>query len=354
MSMPTRDAASPDPVMEDPAAARKNDEVDVRFQAVAAACRTLLGKTPTKAEWPGGLSRSSVRLWFEDGSVIITRRRHEGRARLEAAVLTALGGEGVPVPRVLAFDGTWLIQEDLGGTRLTQALATTEPINGERLLDGALRGLDAARLAGRETGIEARLPVIGARTDWILRRVEMPGRVGEMVGAVAPDLDRDRTLDCLRPRDRRLVKWDARPGNAIVRGDGTVAWIDWEHCGRREPLDDLVWLLCDEYVPDWPDVEDRLLRDHTASLGGQRDDRAAQTYLAVMGCLHLCQRLSLILRRKKEGPWWSPEECLANDRAGVFPGAVLRLCRRGRRWAVRSDLTPALAPWFASVEKRLR
>jgi len=25
--------------------------------------------------------------------------------------------------------------------------------------------------------------------------------------------------------------------------DGGVAWIDWEHCGARDALDDLAWLL---------------------------------------------------------------------------------------------------------------
>ena len=84
--------------------------------------------------------------------------------------------------------------------------------------------------------------------------------------------------------------------------DTSVRWIDWEHCGCRDPLDDLVSLLCDEYTPDWPDVEGRLLAHFLpAFVGGSSTDDASD-YLATFGALHSCVRLALILEEKADGP----------------------------------------------------
>ncbi len=45
------------------------------------------------------------------------------------------------MPRVLAFGGTWLVQEDLDGWRLSQALADATEADGEAWLDAALPSL---------------------------------------------------------------------------------------------------------------------------------------------------------------------------------------------------------------------
>ena len=89
------------------------------------ACADLLGLEPSRIEYPGGRSRTSVRAIAGDKSFIVTRRRHAARAALEAGVLGELHAAGAPVPKVLAFDGAWLIQEDLGQRRLTSVLDGT-------------------------------------------------------------------------------------------------------------------------------------------------------------------------------------------------------------------------------------
>ena len=132
-----------------------------------------------------------------------------------------------------------------------------------------------------------------------------------------------------------------------------MAWFDWEHCGCRHPLDDVVWLLCDEYTPDLPKVEERLIgRILPWFLNGSAQD-VAYDYLMTFGALHGAMRLSLILTEKADGPWWDPARCLDLDSVGVTSEMALRLCRRSARWAARGSLTPELGNWFEEVAERL-
>ena len=152
----------------------------------------------------------------------------------------------------------------------------------------------------------------------------------------------------------RFVKWDARPGNAIIRADGRMAWIDWEDCGARNRLDDMAWLLGDEFVPDLPiEVEERLLAAHVPHFADDMPLADAVEYLSAYGTLHMCVRLGMILNERGGGPWWDQELCLATDQVGVTLEHARRLCRRAARWSARSAIVRALSPWFDEVEKRL-
>ena len=199
-----------------------------------------------RVEQPGGRLRRSVRLFLEDRSVIVTKRRAPARARLEAEVLQALSDQGAPVPRLLCFDGVWLIQEDLGSSRLSQALAAMHEADAEGLLENAIAGLAAAQQAGRERGLDREVVAIGKNAEWIATLATIHRRIGEQLQLSVPALPTDRLVAQLRPQRPAFIKWDARPANAAIRADGAVAWFDWEHCGCRHPLDDVVWLLCDE------------------------------------------------------------------------------------------------------------
>ncbi|NQW53559.1 MAG: phosphotransferase [Rhodospirillales bacterium] len=297
--------------------------------------------------------RRSVRLFLEDRSVIVTKRRAPARARLEAEVLQALSDQGAPVPGLLGFDGVWLIQEDLGSSRLSQALAAMHEAEAEGLLENAIAGLAAAQQAGRERGLDRQVVAIGKNADWIATLATIHRRIGEQLQLSAPALPTDRLVAQLRPQRPAFIKWDARPANAAIRADGAVAWFDWEHCGCRHPLDDVVWLLCDEYTPDLPKVEERLIgRILPWFLNGSAQD-VAYDYLMTFGALHGAMRLSLILTEKADGPWWDPARCLDLDSVGVTSEMALRLCRRSARWAARGSLTPELGNWFEEVAERL-
>ena len=237
--------------------------------------------------------------------------------------------------------------------RLSQVLFTASSAEGKTWLTAALASLAQIHRTGREAGLAQRVPPIGAKTQWLLKLVDTPRRLGEHLGLPAPSLPETELLDRLRFRGSQFIKWDARPGNAIALDDGRVAWFDWEHCGCRNGPEDVAWLLGDEYVPDWPDVEDQLLKRNLPLYAGETDPDEARTYLAIFGTLHMCVRLALILSTKKKGPWWEWDYCLAHDKVAVTKESARRTCVRAARWARTAALVEGLAFWLEDVSRRV-
>ena len=111
-----------------------NDFVD---EAIAS-CERLLGHRPDQAHIHRPDSKS-VRLFLNDTTVIATRRKTPQRAELEVNVLKELRENGAPVPEILAYDGIWLMQEDVGRDRLSRKIYKTWESECERWLELALR-----------------------------------------------------------------------------------------------------------------------------------------------------------------------------------------------------------------------
>jgi len=319
----------------------------------AEAVTDLLGAEVLDAEQPGGRRRESVRVRLADGAVIATRRPKTNRGRLEVGVLQALGSRTRHVPRIFAFEGGWLIQEDLGERRLSEALAHANAKGTEAWLDAALLSLHDIHEAGRAAGLEAKVAVIGQKTGWLEELITMPGRLGAHLDMPPPAFAEESLLALLRVSAPRFIKWDARPGNAVAREDGTVAWFDWEHCGARAWLDDAAWLLCDEYADGTKAAEGRLLARHLDAFADGRGADEAAAYLAAFGTFHMCVRLGLILKYKERGEWWDAAYCLERDKIGVTRAQALLTARRAARWAGRAAPVRSLAPWFVSVAARI-
>ncbi len=124
--------------------------------AAAGAARVvelLLGGRVPAVENPGNRSEGSLRVRLDDRSVIATRRGDSQRAAMEAMVLQALASRQAPVPRMLAFDGSWMIQQDVGERRLSEALFHASGGDGERWLEAAVKSLAAIHEAGRSAGL---------------------------------------------------------------------------------------------------------------------------------------------------------------------------------------------------------
>lgn len=317
-------------------------------------CQGLLGTRIERTEFPGGKSRDACRLILEDGRIAFGTRRESPRlAALEARVLKKLGAEGAPVPRVLAFNGLILIQEDLGARRLSQAIDDASDAEAKELLAAALSSLAQLHRAAEAAGLDENLPSIGRDEPWLRGLLNQPVVISKDLKLPVPDIDQDALLECIRVKKPRLIKWDARCGNAIVKDDGTIAWFDWEHCGRRNRLDDLVWLLGDEFTPDLPHAEEALLQSHLAAFADDFTLDEARAYIGAFGSLHTCVRLELILENKGDGDWWDWAYCLERDKVGVTLKGAERLCARGARWAAWNPLTEPLVPWFAKVMQHL-
>jgi aminoglycoside phosphotransferase (APT) family kinase protein len=192
----------------------------------------------------GGASRETWR--FEaDGRALILQRQRSGDERdmlVEAGVLRAAGGAGVPVPELVDArrrdDGT--------------AFMVLEAVEGETIARKILRDDEYAtartRLVGDLAGALARLHRVALdalpelpHTD----QVEYYTGVLDQLGRPHPVLELVRNwLVDRRPGSRRagLVHGDFRLGNMIVGTDGLRAVIDWELAHLGDPMEDLGWL----------------------------------------------------------------------------------------------------------------
>lgn len=318
------------------------------------ACRRLLGVEPIGLDYPGGRSRKSVRVQLPGRNVIVSRRRHLARADLEMNVLKALRAENAPVPEVLASEDRWLIQEDLGGRRLSEVLARSSPEDTHLWIERAIDSISMLHRAGRAAGLHRLVASLGTTNEWLHGFAEAPQRLGEWLQVPPPALNVEGIANLLRPRQLTLIKWDARPGNAVAQEEhDAVAWFDWEHCGCRHPLDDIVWLLGDDHMPGGQHEDLAFIERQTRRFAFGQTPEEATSYFGCFGSLHICMRLGLILWNKGDGDWWDEAYCLDFDKVAVTQQAALRLCGRGARWSELSAETEPLAVWFREISERI-
>ena len=316
----------------------------------------LLNSKIKDVEFPGGPTRKSYRLHLIDGrSVIATERRERSLLAIECTVLRKVGESSSFVPKLLATDGHYLlVQEDLQGVRLPEALHDSNEQQVEILLDKALKSLSTIQKIGSEKGLDEQFQPIGNTQEWITGLIDRPAIVGKYFQIHPSQPDVDKLFNLFTVSKQRFVKWDARPGNAIVQAQGNIAWFDWEHCGTRNRLDDLAWLLCDEFVIDSPEMEKRLIDNNLESFSDHFSLDHAREYLYSFGVLHSSVRLGLLLHYKHKGPWWDLDKCLEGDKAGVTLELTERICYRASRWAKQSEYTEVLSPWFIEMAEYLK
>ena len=286
--------------------------------------------------------------------MIATRRMNAARANLEFHVLQKLKCQGANVPAVLAFNGRLLFQEDLGRKRMSLVLKKVNHLQGEKLLDQGLSSLAAIHAHGEESRLDRVVATLGEGEDWLRFLIDRPRLLGEFLQLPAPELPIDSLVKLLRVTELKFIKWDARPPNAIVLGGGQIGWVDWENCGRRNRLDDLAWYLGDQSVPDWPEIEERLLRRHLPAFVDNMTLDNANDYLAAFGALHMCIRLSQVLNReKKRGLQAWSKESAGDEIALKAQESALKLSLRASRWSERSSLLGPLSIWFKTVADKL-
>ena len=287
------------------------------------------------------------------GPVIVSFRPKHNRAETERAVLKELAPKGALIPRLLASDGKkMLIQEEITGERLSEAMHGQDESRVEQLLDAALTSLADTHRMGSESGFDTSLATLGDSFEWLVGLLDRPAVIGNFLKVPAPQPNLKELESLLAVRKPRFIKWDSRPGNAMVREDDKVYWFDWEHCGARNRLDDMAWLLADEYVPDYPAAEERLIKKHVANFADDLSVDEARQYLSAYGVFHSSVRLGLICKYKTQGDWWGQDYCLKHDKVGITWESMLRVCDRGARWAKQNPYTEALSPWFVAIADR--
>lgn len=332
----------------------KTSSAAYRKAALTRATEALLKSQVTGIEYPGGKSRESYRILLKNGEpVIATRRATLELARREINILRALNLHNAPVPKLLATNNAQiLIQQEITGPRLSEALKHADASRYGELIASALDSLSVIHHAGTEESLESQVDVLGQTDAWIKGLLERPGVIGQHLNTPAPTLDMQALLTLLRIRQPQFIKWDSRPGNAVVSQTGRVMWFDWEHAGKRNRLDDMAWVLGDEFLPDYPDAENALIDQFIPKFAGSFSHAEAHQYLMAYGSFHMTVRIGLILKYMT-GKWWDLDQCIKEDKVGVTLACSLRLCRRAARWSAVYELTRDLSPWFSKLESQL-
>ncbi len=332
---------------------------EARHRDVVALSEHVFGRTPERVAFPGGKSRSAFVADMGDALYVFARRKTTGDARLESTVLRCLGKTG-HTPRLKARFDEWVVQEFLPGQRLPVVLdeMTSMEERGE-LVSKALESLLHVQKTAMAVGLQDRLPEIGVADDWVWNRTGAAKRMSKQMGIAAPKLNREWLTNKLTPKRTEFIKWDARPGNAMVDGamvDGAmvdrekVVWFDWEACGRGCGLDDLAVVLCDEWTCLDAATEKKLEERFLPLFNRTKSPEEAREYFRLFGVTHTVIRLRMALKlRLRDGKWWSRSKCLAGDKIGVTPTETARLVERGKRLA---EDVPQLRPyvnWFNEV-----
>ena len=332
----------------------RRETAQYRKLALIRAATTLLNKKVDKVEYPGGRNRESYRLIFDDASTVIaTRRDSVDKARRESTILGALSKHTNAVPKLIASNHSQiLIQEEKLGERLSRKIAEADNTSYLALMDASLLSLNEIHLAAKKENLADVVNPIGYQEAWLRELFRRPRAIGKYLKVSTPSLDYEALADQLKVTDNAFVKWDARPGNALVTDSGKVVWFDWEHAGKRNRLDDVAWIMADEYVPDTPVEEEALLVKYLPVFAPDMTPEVSRDYLMTYGCFHMLVRLGLILKYKDDD-WWDMDMCIDNDKIGVTKECANWVCTRGARWAQQSTLAAPLSSWFDDIRRKI-
>lgn len=300
-------------------------EVEAVSKAVAAVTVwPVLGVTRIE-----GRSDASKRVHFKDGSLIATRRHHQGELKREAKTLHKLWKAGAPVPRFIAVSDDYLIEEDVGGHSLTAALATADGRQRLLLMEAAFAGLYKIKALARGSKFRKTPLLFASDPDWLERFAHSPSFLSEFLGISAPPIDYTAIVRSLKLPAVNFVKWGASPCNALNCKDVSVHWFDWGTAGLGAGYEDIGFLISDE---NWP-------LEPTASLALYRRFQAdwtphCEARLCVFAALQTCHRLLSVSQENQEE---------------ITMQAIRRLVAHGLAFAGRSRLMREAGPWFEAL-----
>ena len=327
---------------------RQTDLWDAHVSRIAALAEGRFGQPVTEVSAPGGARRASLRVHFDDWSVIATWRPKGPPAPLECHVLSELARVADVAPACLAVVEDVLFQSDLGPARVNREIAMRTGGDRTRLAEETVQSIFRLHGAAHETTLPGILPKIGTSAEWAASLINVVD-VLDRFGAGVPDaFDRPAAMTALRARPERFVKWDCRAGNAILGADGRVRWIDFEGCGVRHGAEDFAWLLADEVWPVAPDEMLAMIRDGLSGVNAA-ERQAYLDYMALYTTLHAAERIALILREVTLSGWADKCDLLAADHVGCHPDFARRVAEAGAFFADQTALTRPLAQPLAEA-----
>lgn len=328
--------------------ARKSSDVfsEERTEQVRDLSTKVFGRTPKRVAFPGGTSRAAFIADMGDAPFVFAKRESREDAQLEGIVLRTLGPSGY-VPKMKAVVDQWVVQEFVAGERLPVALDSMDDMAArQQMLADGLESLIHIHEAAHAANLHHRVPKTATAENWLWDRTGGAKRISKSLGLKIPELDREHLVDVLSVKRDEFIKWDARPGNAMVTPD-RVLWFDWEDCGRSKALDDLAFVLCDEWTNIDVASEDALRDTYFPFFNRSLSVQQGEHYLRVFGVVHMILRIRMAQKlHGRDDKWWDREYCLKGDKVGVTAEEVTRLIGRIRRWSDGVEEFKSLAPWL--------
>ncbi|NKB51489.1 MAG: phosphotransferase [Rhizobiaceae bacterium] len=332
-------------------AARKVSDIfdQDRSSQVEALSKKVFGRVPERVAFPGGTSRSAFIADMGRAPFVFAKREDKEDAQLEGIVLRTLGPSGY-VPKLKAVVENWVVQEFIAGERLPVVMDNTPNMaDREKLVADSLESLVHIHEQAHASNLHHRVPRIGTAENWLWNRTGAAKRISKTINIPAPELDREKLVELMDVKRDEFIKWDARPGNAMVTDD-RVLWFDWEDCGRSKALDDLAFVLCDEWMNLDAEAEERLLETYFPFFNRSLSPQAGQLYLRLFGVTHMILRIRMAQKlHARKDEWWDRDYCLQGDKVGVTAEEMGRQVRRIRRWADGIEQFGTLLPWLDDV-----
>jgi len=309
----------------------------------------VFGRPPTRVAFPGGTSRSAFIVDMGQAPYVFAKRENKDDAQLEGIVLRTLGPSGY-VPKLKAVVENWVVQEFVAGERLPMVLHETSSMaEREELVGDSLQSLVQIHELAHSVNLHHRVPRVGTAENWLWNRTGAAMRISRSIGISPPELDREELVELMDVKRDEFVKWDARPGNAMVAEDG-ILWFDWEDCGRSKALDDLGFVLCDEWMDIDTDAEERLLKTYFPFFNRSLSQQQGELYLRLFGVTHMILRIRMAQKlHRRENDWWDRDYCLQGDKVGVTASEMSRLVKRIHRWSDGVEQFSSLTPWLDNL-----
>ena len=328
-----------------------HNEREVLLKLCASLFATTHVKLQTMRCGPAGPYRGTFRIHLNDRIIYASHRKRQETSELETMVLSSLSLARSLVPTFIASQDGWLFSESVAEINLAQQLVLSSVTEAAGILRAACESLKEVQDCGEALGL--RVPRYQSGEAWAMQTWGNVERLASTIG-LQPGSDsaeiKASVMTFLTREGRSFIKCDARPANAAQRSDGKVIWFDWEDCRQGWPIEDFVWLLCDESVPPGVDTP-KLLHSFLPDSETQKwCPDPLEDYLPVLASCYVCHRMNLLLEGDPnlKMAW---DDCINFDWPGSLK-AWQRLADHGARWAGLSGLTMHLVPWFQKLRER--
>ncbi len=327
--------------------------INISPEVIASRVESFFGEQVINISAPGGKSRGSYRVNFQNKSIIVTSRDTLEQTSYEALILGELQKYTKASPAFLGQDNELMFQSDVGAKRLGQHMYQLDTAAQECMAQNAVTALFDIHKAARQTNLAGKLHQMGGTSDWVHAFVAAMDKLADVLDIDRLQCDQNALCNFVGTPKKQFVKWDCRAGNAAIDIDGNVRWFDFEYAGIRHGAEDFAWLIADE---NWPVNADIMLEiiNHAYPADSSHNWQDFKTYLEVYAALHAIKRLILIVNRANRKGWVSQAQALRKDGIGTNPILAIKLCETGIILAQRNTVSLPLVKLFEAVAGKFR